>query len=71
MATGTGKTNLMAMIALWWAVRHPDLALSFDRLFASDLQGRARAYRSMVGTGQGPGVPDARRQAGLTRDGLS
>ena len=24
MATGTGKTHLMAMIALWWAVRHPD-----------------------------------------------
>ena len=24
MATGTGKTNLMAMIALWWAVRNPD-----------------------------------------------
>ncbi len=23
MATGTGKTHLMAMIALWWAVRHP------------------------------------------------
>ena len=24
MATGTGKTHLMAMIALWWAVRQPD-----------------------------------------------
>ena len=24
MATGTGKTHLMAMIALWWAVRHSD-----------------------------------------------
>ncbi len=24
MATGTGKTHLMAMIALWWAVRRPD-----------------------------------------------
>ncbi len=24
MATGAGKTHLMAMIALWWAVRRPD-----------------------------------------------
>ena len=45
----------------------PDLRLSFDRLFASDIQGRARAYRSMVGTGNGPSIPeaDARRFAGL------
>ena len=44
----------------------PDLALSFSGLFASDLQGRARAYRAMVGP-QGPAVPeaDARRLAGL------
>ena len=29
MATGTGKTNLMAMIALWWTVRHPDGPVEF------------------------------------------
>ena len=29
MATGTGKTNLMAMIALWWTVRHPDGPVDF------------------------------------------
>ena len=29
----------------------PRLALTFDRLFASDLQGRARAYQSMVKAG--------------------
>ena len=29
MATGAGKTNLMAMIALWWAVRHPDGPVDF------------------------------------------
>ena len=27
------------------------LALSFDRLFASDLSGRARAFQSLVGGG--------------------
>ncbi len=29
----------------------PELSLSFDRLFASDLSGRARAFQSMVGGG--------------------
>ena len=29
MATGTGKTHLMAMIALWWSVRHPDGPVEF------------------------------------------
>ena len=29
MATGTGKTHLMAMIALWWTVRHPDGPVEF------------------------------------------
>ena len=29
MATGSGKTNLMAMIALWWTVRHPDRPVDF------------------------------------------
>lgn len=29
MATGTGKTNLMAMIALWWTVRHPGGPVDF------------------------------------------
>ena len=31
------------------------VSLSFDRLFASDLQGRARAFQSMVGGGMEPG----------------
>ena len=29
----------------------PDLTLTFDRLFAGDLSGRARAFQSMVGGG--------------------
>lgn len=29
MATGTGKTLLMAMIALWWTVRHPGGPVKF------------------------------------------
>ena len=29
MATGTGKTLLMAMIALWWTVRHPGGPVEF------------------------------------------
>ena len=29
MATGTGKTQLMAMIALWWTVRHPGVPVEF------------------------------------------
>ena len=32
----------------------PGLSLSFDRLFASDLSGRARAFQSMVGAGMDP-----------------
>ena len=32
----------------------PGLSLSFDRLFASDLSGRARAFQSMVGGGMDP-----------------
>ena len=29
MATGTGKTNLIAMIALWWTVRQPGKRVNF------------------------------------------
>ena len=29
MATGTGKTNLMAMLGLWWAAKHPGRHLDF------------------------------------------
>ena len=32
----------------------PDLALTFDRLFASDLSGRARAFQSMTKSRHGP-----------------
>ena len=32
-------------------LEEPDLRLSFDRLFASDLSGRARAFQSLVGGG--------------------
>ena len=42
----------------------PDLMLSFDDLYASDLQGRARALQSMVNAGVP--IEDARRLAGLT-----
>ena len=38
----------------------PDLSLSFDRLFASDLSGRARAFQSMVNGGM-----DAAKAAAL------
>ena len=38
----------------------PDLRISFDRLFASDLSGRARAFQSMVGGGM-----DIEKAAGL------
>ena len=41
-----------------------DLKLTFDELFASDLQGRARALQSMVGAGMD--LDDARRLAGLS-----
>ena len=41
----------------------PSLALSFDRLFASDLSGRARAFQSMVGGGMA--VDQAAALAGL------
>ena len=33
----------------------PGLAFTFDRLFASDLSGRARAFQSLVGGGMEPG----------------
>ena len=41
-----------------------DLMLMFDELYASDLQGRARALQSMVGAGMD--LDDARRLAGLS-----
>ena len=41
------------------------IRLTFDRLFASDVQGRARAFRSILGTG-GVGL-DTERAARLTR----
>ena len=41
----------------------PNLALSFDKLFASDLSGRARAFQSMVGGGMD--VTKAAALAGL------
>ena len=41
----------------------PSLAFSFDRLFASDLSGRARAFQSMVGGGMA--VDQAAALAGL------
>ena len=37
-----------------------EVTLSFDRLFAGDLSGRARAFQSLVGGGMDPG-----RAAGL------
>ena len=44
-----------------------DVALDLSSLAAADVQGRARAYRAMVGNGNGPGIPDdqARRLTGL------
>ncbi len=44
----------------------PSLAFSFDRLFASDLSGRARAFQSMVGGGMA--VDQAAGLAGLMAD---
>ena len=44
----------------------PTLALSFDRLFASDLSGRARAFQSMVGGGMD--IAKAAALAGLMED---
>ena len=41
----------------------PTLTLSFDRLFAGDLSGRARAFQSMVGGGMD--VTKAAQLAGL------
>ena len=41
----------------------PGLRLTFDRLMASDLSGRARALQSMVGAGMQ--LDDARRLGGL------
>ena len=44
----------------------PDLTLSFDALFASDLSGRARAFQSMVGGGLS--LAKAARLAGLMEE---
>lgn len=46
-----GPIALIVQQELREKLEDPDLALSFDRLFASDLQGRARAFQSMVGGG--------------------
>ena len=37
------------------------LALNFDRLYAADIQGRARAYRSLTGAGPATSRPTWRR----------
>ena len=60
MATGTGKTNLMAMIGLWWAARAegpadflaiaPNLTVR-DRLGALDPQGADPLWRSITPRG--------------------
>lgn len=60
MATGTGKTNLMAMIALWWAARSdgpvdflaiaPNLTVR-DRLRALDPRTGDRLWRSITPRG--------------------
>ena len=44
-----------------------DLALDLSALAAADVQGRARAFRSMIGSANQPGIPvdEARRLAGL------
>ena len=44
----------------------PNLTLSFDKLFASDLSGRARAFQSMVNGGMA--VEQAAALAGLLAD---
>ena len=44
----------------------PDLALSFDALYAADVMGRARAWRSLVGAQGTMPEADARRLAGLS-----
>ncbi|MDE0158854.1 MAG: hypothetical protein OXN24_02145 [Candidatus Dadabacteria bacterium] len=53
----------MAAAELAAKLEAPGLTLSFDRLFASDLSGRARALGSM--TTAGVPLVDARRLAGL------
>ena len=59
---------LAACVAAELAARldTPTLALGFDRLFASDLAGRARAFQSMVGGGMA--VDQAAALAGLMAD---
>ena len=46
-----------------------DIRLSFDRMFASDLSGRARAFQSMVGGGMD--VQKAAALAGLMEFGMT
>ena len=41
----------------------PEMSLSFDRLFAADLSGRARVFQSLVGGGMG--IAKAASLAGL------
>ena len=43
--------SVMVRDELRHKLNNPELSISFDRLFASDLQGRARAFQSMVGGG--------------------
>ena len=47
---------------LTWVVGRP-VTLSFERLFASDIQGRARAFQSMVGAGMD--IAQAAAKSGL------
>ena len=49
--TTVGPLALMVQSELRTALDAPELKLSFDNLFASDLSGRARAFGSMVKAG--------------------
>ncbi len=53
--------SLILAQTLGEALDVPDLAFNFDRLMASDLQGRARSFQSMVGGGM-----DVERAAALS-----
>ena len=46
----------------------PDLVLSFDGLFAADVQGRARAWRSLAGQEAALDPQIAARLVGLSDD---
>ena len=64
----SGRFGSESVAAFRHKLDEPDLALGFDGLFAADVQGRARAWRSLAGQEASLDPETAARLVGLADD---